>query len=107
LRTPQAYIRWINKHLGFNPRSQANSDALSDFVIADLKANCPALRVAIDSGVLILCKNAKVKTKVAERSVDLVLHQSGGTSDPSALVSVEHKTIMTAHRKARKTDTAT
>lgn len=102
MRTPQAYVRWINEHLGFNPRSQANSDALSDFVIADLKANCPVFRAAINSDSLIPRKNPNVKTKVAERSIDLVFHQKGGTPELSVLVSVEHKTIMTAHGKARK-----
>ena len=95
-------MQWINGHLGFNPRSQANSDALSDFVIADLKANCPLFRAAIDSGSLISRTNPNVKTKVAERSIDLVFHQKGGASQMSVLVSVEHKTIMTAHGKARK-----
>ena len=42
--------------------------------------------------------NATVKTKVAGRSVDLVLR---GRTAPAVRVSVEHKTIMTAHGKAR------
>jgi hypothetical protein len=102
LTTPEAYVRWINGHLGFNPRSQANSDALSEFVIADLKTNCPAFRAGLDAGWLIPRKNADVKTKVAGRSIDLVFHQEVGAPEPSVLVSVEHKTIMTAHGKARK-----
>jgi hypothetical protein len=36
MSAPEAYIEWVNAHLGFNPRSQANSDALADFVVADL-----------------------------------------------------------------------
>jgi hypothetical protein len=102
LAAPEAYIRWINKHLGFNPRSQANSDALSDFVIADLKSSCPVFRRAIESGILISKKNSNVKTKVAERSIDLIFHEQSAAPALSVRLSVEHKTIMTAHGKARK-----
>lgn len=102
MSTPEEYIRWINEHLGFNPRSQANSDALSDFVIADLKARCPNFRQALKSGALVPRKNPNVKTQVAERSIDLVFHEKGDLPALTVRVSVEHKTIMTAHRKARK-----
>ena len=100
--TPEAYIRWINEHLGFNPRSQANSDALSDLVIADLKSSCPAFRKAVESGALIPRKNPNVRTKVAERSIDLVFHEPSTAPALSVRLSVEHETIMTAHGKARK-----
>jgi hypothetical protein len=102
LTTPEAYIRWINKHLRFNPRSQANSDALSDFVVADLEASCSELRAALRSGLVIARKNPNVQTKVAERSIDLVFHEKNKLPALSVRVSVEHKTIMTAHAKARK-----
>jgi hypothetical protein len=102
LTTPEAYIRWINEHLGFNPRSQANSDALSDFLVADLEASCSDLRAALRSGLLIARKNPNVQTKVAERSIDLVFHEKNKLPALSVRVSVEHKTIMTAHAKARK-----
>jgi len=42
-----------------------------------------------------------VQTKVAERSIDLVLYEGDGPTI-SVRVSVENKTIMTAHGKARK-----
>jgi len=102
LTTPEAYIRWINEHLGFNPRSQANSDALSDFVVADLEGSCSELRAALRSGLLIARKNPNVQTKVAEKSIDLVFHEKNELPALSVRVSVEHKTIMTAHVKARK-----
>ncbi len=87
-------MAWINQHLGFNPRSQANSDALSDFVVADLRELCPALNAAIGLETLLLVKNATVHTKVAGRSVDLVLHEKSEGPILSVRVSVEHKTIM-------------
>lgn len=102
MRAPEAYIQWVNDHIGFNPRSQANSDALSDFVVADLRETCPVLKSALDAGELRSLKNPNVQTKVAERSVDLVLHENGIGPKISARLSVEHKTIMTAHGKARK-----
>jgi hypothetical protein len=77
LRAPDSYIQWVNAHLGFNPRSQANSDALSDFVVADLQESCPALRAALKRGELKPRKNPAVHTTVAERSIDLVLYKAG------------------------------
>ena len=88
--------------MGFNPRGQANSDALSDFVVADLLEMCPALRTALEVGDLKPRKNPNVKTRVAERSIDLVLCEGGEIPKISVRVSVENKTIMTAHGKARK-----
>jgi len=101
MRAPEAYVSWINAHLGFNPRSQANSDALADFVVSDLRESCPALNSALESMGLKPHKNSNVHTKVAERSIDLVLYEGGGPN-VSVRVSVENKTIMTAHGKARK-----
>lgn len=102
MRAPEAYIDWINGHLGFNPRSQANSDALSDFIVADLQGACPILRRALEAGELKSRKNPNVQTKVAERSIDLVLYERVEAPSISVRVSVENKTIMTAHGKARK-----
>jgi hypothetical protein len=99
LRAPEAYIAWTNSHLGFNPRSQANSNALSDFVVADLRAASTEIDAAIQSKTLLVAQNPGVRTKVAERSIDLVLRE--GTAK-LVCVAVEHKTIMTAHGKARK-----
>lgn len=101
MSAPKRYIRWINAHLGFNPRSQANSDALSDFVVADLRRQCPALDRALRGGELKAQKNPTVRTKVAGRSVDLVLRERRAEPIISVRVSVEHKSIMAAHGKAR------
>ncbi len=102
MRAPEAYVQWINKHIGFNPRSQANSDALSDFVVADLRQSCSVLNAAISSGELKPQKNPSGFTKTAEGSIDLVIHETENAPVISVRVSVEHKTIMTAHGKARK-----
>jgi len=102
LRAPKAYIQWVNEHVGFNPRAQANSDALSDFVVADFRSSCNLLGSALSSGELKPGKNPSVHTKVAERSIDLVICENNDLPAISVRVSIEHKTIMTAHGKARK-----
>ncbi len=102
MKAPEEYINWINAHLGFNPRSQANSDALADFVVADLMATCPPLNTAPKCGELKPLKNPNVRTKVAERSIDLVICEGAEVPNITVRVSVENKTIMTAHGKARK-----
>ncbi len=60
------------------------------------------LGAAIASGALKPDKNPNVQTKSSERSVDLVIQEKSAGPAISVPVSVEHKTIMTAHGKARK-----
>ena len=92
----------MNQNIGFNPRAQQNSNALSEFVVADLVASCPAVRTAIESEVLTPKKNSEVNTASAVRTVDLVLFEKLKLPLVSVCISVENKTIMTAHGKARK-----
>jgi hypothetical protein len=100
LQAPKSYVEWINTHLGFNPRSQANSNALADFVIADLRQSCPSLAGHIASERVVPAKNADVRTRVAVRNVDLVFMEK--EFGPGAVrAAVENKTIMAAHGKAR------
>jgi hypothetical protein len=90
----------MNAHLGCNPRSQANSNALADFVIADLQHSCRAMATHLASEEIISTKNADVRTRVASRNVDLIFAEQ--RLGPGAVrASVENKTIMTAHGKAR------
>ncbi len=98
MRAPEAYVDWINQHLGFNPRAQANSNALSEFVVDDLHESCPRIASDLDKKSLLPTKNADVRTRVASRNVDLVFLEAGSTTVTAA---VENKTIMTAHGKAR------
>ena len=98
MRAPKAYVAWVNLHLGLNPRSQANSNALSEFVIADLRESCPAVANDLDAKRLVPTKNADVRTRVASRNVDLVFLEAEPKTSRAA---VENKTIMTAHGKAR------
>jgi len=102
LSAPKAYVAWINAHLGFNPRSQANSNALSDFVVADLRRYCPAITLDLKAEEILPAKNADVLTKVASRNVDLVLtERPPAPARVQVRAAVENKTLMTAHGKAR------
>jgi hypothetical protein len=102
MRAPESYVRWMNQNIGFNPRAQQNSNALSEFVVADLVTSCPAILSAIQSEVLTPKKNSEVNTASAVRTVDLVLFEKLKLPLISVCISVENKTIMTAHGKARK-----
>lgn len=99
---PQRYVDWINSHLGFNPRSQANSNALSQFIVDDLRSASPRIDKAVTSAKLVALSNANVLTSVTTRNVDLVLYEKSLDKRASVHLSVEHKTVMTAHGKARK-----
>jgi hypothetical protein len=101
---PARYVAWINTHLGFNPRGAANSNALSQYVLDNLRFTSPkAIDRLISTESLVPTKNADVAVGAAGltiRNIDLVLREK----DPpmSVQLSVENKTIMTAHGKARK-----
>ena len=101
MSAPKAYVAWINAHLGFNPRSQANSNALSEFVVADLSERCPALATHLQAGGITPAKNADVLTRVASRNIDLVLTERPPAASVQVRAAVENKTLMTAHGKAR------
>ena len=98
MSAPESYVDWINSHLGFNPRSQANSNALSDFLVADLQRQCSEIATHLQVKKIVPIKNADVRTKVASRNVDLVLDEE---TAGKVRIAIEHKTIMTAHGKAR------
>lgn len=101
---PNKYVQWINAHLGFNPRGAANSNALSQYVVNNLRYASPkALDTLIRNGNLVPVKNANVAVGAAGltiRNIDLVLREK--EAPLNVQLSVEHKTIMTAHGKARK-----
>jgi hypothetical protein len=99
---PQRYVDWINARLGFNPRAAKNSDALSEFIMEDLVAASPAIAELVRSERLVPSFNANISTRVTVRNIDLVLYEKDLLPEISAQVSVENKSVMTAHVKARK-----
>ena len=103
MQGPKRYVQWINARLGFNPRAAKNSDALSEYILDDLCLASPkAIRKLIRSESLIPLKNASVSTKVTVRNIDLVLYEKDLLPALSVQLSVENKSVMTAHVKARK-----
>lgn len=101
---PESYIEWINAHIGFNPRGQKNSNALSELVTSDLAKTDSLLSDAINGGRsqrLIAKRNKDVFAHAVARNIDLIFDESDSGS-PSVPVAVENKTIMTAHGKAKK-----
>lgn len=92
----------MNEHVGFNPRSQLNSDALSQFIVDDLCQASDLIASAVNSDKLEVKLNADVHTKVAVRNVDAVLRVKAMGNRGAVRVAIENKTIMTAHGKARK-----
>jgi hypothetical protein len=87
----------VSSSTGVHYTSQTNSNALSDFLLADLQNLCPEVAAHLKSNEITSGKNADVMTRVASRNVDLVLRDPVGT----IRAAIEHKTIMTAHGKAR------
>src|SRR6266496_621618 len=103
MRGPQLYVEWINTHLGFNPRSAANSNALSEYIIDDLTYVSPkVIGKLISTANLVPLKNASVSTSVTVRNIDLLFYERPILPMICVQLSVEHKTVMTAHGKARK-----
>ncbi len=103
MRGPERYVNWINNHLGFNPRSATNSNALSEYIIDDLCYASPKrIGELVSAQNLIPLKNASVATGVSVRNIDLVLYEKLALPRICVQLSVEHKTVMTAHGKARK-----
>jgi hypothetical protein len=93
----------MNANIGFNPRAQQNSNALSQYILDDLLLASPkAIGKLVQTGALIPLKNASVSIGLTVRNIDLVLHEKSTLPLISVQLSVEHKTIMTAHGKARK-----
>ncbi len=95
MRAPESYVRWMNENIGFNPRAQQNSNALSEFVVVDLITSCPAIRTAIQTEVLTPKKNSEVNTASAVRTVDLVLLENVKLPLISACISKDWKPVRT------------
>jgi hypothetical protein len=100
---PQRYVEWINQHLGFNPRSQQQSNALSAYMLDDLRVISPRIDADFRAGSLVAKPNQDIRTRIVIRNVDLVMIDP---DEPGPLnqarIAIEHKTLMTAHGKARK-----
>ena len=99
---PQRYVDWINSHIGFNPRGQENSDAMSEYIQDDLILTSPIIAEFVKAGIVVPKKNGNVKAKFAVRNIDFIFQDGNELPEIYVPLSVENKTIMTAHGKARK-----
>jgi hypothetical protein len=102
LSAPACYVEWMDQNRGFNPRAQRASNYLSECVLKDLIQLSPELEDQFEAESVKSQLNRAVGTQVYSRDVDLVIY------DPTvvgplgqASMTVENKTIMTAHGKAR------
>lgn len=114
---PERYVDWINHHVGFNPRGQSHSDELTRSIFADLRERCivvaehfAAHQIELRLNVGIEGKRNTFRAARAEAeddsevdpNIDGVVLSSGlwvpSTTTP---ITIENKTIMTAHGKAR------
>jgi len=118
---PDAYVKWINQHIGFNPRGQRQSDFLTQCILEDLRTNCAPLRMHLERGELKLRRNVGLSGRrnlllsrpheiagdddaEVDPNIDVVLRRteaSAGRGASSVPLTLENKTIMTAHGKAR------
>jgi hypothetical protein len=120
MSAPEAYVAWINEHVGFNPRGQAHSDFLTARIVADLVDHCQQLGDRFRNGQLELRQNVGlngvrhssplavpitgVEDIDLDPNIDGVVLGAGRTyalGHVAAPLTLENKTIMTAHGKAR------
>lgn len=99
---PLRYVAWINDHIGFNPRAQGHSNALCSFIDNDLRASISSLRRLLESEEAIFDLNIDVPTGGGpfSRNIDMGYRLSATSAE--VIMSVENKTTMTAHGRARK-----
>jgi hypothetical protein len=102
MKAPGEYVRWINGNIGFNPRSQGHSNALCSYVDADLRAAIPMLARRLDGGALVFGLNLDVPAGGGPRSRNVDMGYYAKQPPSAVVVTVENKTIMTAHGRARK-----
>lgn len=100
---------------GYHPRSSKHGDALCEYLVRDLLADCPAFAAAAARGRICYRLNFTIDPDSADRwNTDLVVGPPSpdtprpraneiALGDPSELwLAVDAKTIMTEHGKARR-----
>jgi hypothetical protein len=93
-------IEAIKKAGYHNHRLEAHSDIVSDALLSDLMAVCPALEADIDGGKVKSWKNVSSPGDRA-RKVDLFVGEPSADGSPDisrVRIAVESKSVITAHR---------
>ncbi len=102
MNAPLLYVRWINENLGFNPRGQSHSNALCEYIDADLRRSLPPLAQDIAAHRIDFGLNLDVPPGGGPRSRNIDMGYRGTTPSGDVVMAVENKSIMTAHGRARK-----
>ncbi len=102
MEAPGQYVHWINQNIGFNPRAQGHSNALCSYVDADLRSAIPALAQRLESGDLVFDLNLDVPAGGGPRSRNIDMGYYTKQPPGTVVLTVENKTTMTAHGRARK-----
>lgn len=116
---PERYAEWINEHVGFNPRGQGHSDFLTACIVDDPRAVCPLIGQRFASHELELHQNVGLTgrrhmsplvqpnededAEIDPNTDGVILSATTamGEREIAARITLENKTIMTAHGKAR------
>lgn len=112
---PKSYLAHLQTE-GYHSRSGKHSRALSEAIVTDLMAHCPKIAGLAHAGQLVFCHDFKVSFGTSDWRTDLAI----GTPPPGPLpknaksvagmieavpascrIAIEHKSIMTEHRKQR------
>lgn len=109
---PESFLQHL-RDLGYHPRSNKHSNALSVAIVEDLLVACPPLALEARAGRIVYQLNMDLRVRTATWNVDLVL---GTPAAPSTVgqvnivrgapatvrIAIEIKGVMTEHRKAVK-----
>jgi len=110
---PAELARYLTEHR-YHPRSSKHGDAMCEFVLRDLDANCSALSALASKGTIVYQTNYTVNEGTPSKwTIDLVLGpRKGGLDlegayiardDPLEVwIAIDAKAIMTEHGKTRR-----
>lgn len=109
---PDSFIGHLSE-LGYHPRSDKHSNALSLAIVHDLLERCPPLAAAARAGRIVYALNHDLRFATSTWNVDLALGPPALPIPPAdapisrgvpatAQIAIEVKSVMTEHRKAVK-----
>jgi hypothetical protein len=111
---PSRFAEYLSKE-PYHPRSNKHSNALLEFLLADLLIACPRFQEDARAGKLVYELNRKVRVGTSEWNVDLAVGSPVSETkmsenanairkaQPSTIkIACEAKSIMTEHRKAQR-----
>ena len=110
----EAFVEHLIKE-GYHPRSSKHGDFLSEIIIADLIANCPAMAEKARRGELVVKLRHHQQVGYDDWVIDIAFGTCAGQPQPPPedqpitftapeiiQVAIELKTVMTEHGKAQR-----